>query len=69
MPDRVNGEEIARQVDAMNAGANDRSLRLAAVARFREQLAELADSVAWLADDAARRHLTDRIADLLKRLS
>ncbi len=68
VPDRVDGEEIARQLDAMTAEIHDRSLGLAAVARVRERLTDLADRVAWLSDDAARRHLTDRIGDLLNRL-
>ena len=68
VPDRVDGEEIARQLDAIAAGLKDRSLSLAAVARFREQLGTLADSAAWLADEPARRHLVDRIGELLRRL-
>jgi MoxR-like ATPase len=68
VPDRVDGEEIARQLDAMNAETHDRSLGLAALARFRERLTDLADRVAWLPDDAPRRHLNDRIGEMLKRL-
>ena len=68
VPDRVDGEEIARQLDAIAAEIHDRSLGLAAVARLREQLADLADRAAWLADDAARRHLANRIGELLKRV-
>ena len=68
VPDRVDGEEIARQLDAISAEIRDRSLGLAAMARLRERLADLADRAAWLADDAARRHLTERIGELLKRL-
>lgn len=68
VPDRVDGEEIARQLDAMNAETRDRSLGLAALARFRERLTDLADRVAWLPDDAPRRHLNDRIGEMLKRL-
>jgi MoxR-like ATPase len=68
VPNRVNGEEIASQLDAIASGLKDRSLSLAAVARFREQLGTLADSAAWLADEAARRHLVDKIGELLRRL-
>jgi len=68
VPDRVDGEEIARQLDAMSAEIRDRSLGLAALARLRERLTDLADRVAWLTDDAVRRHLTDRIGEILKRL-
>jgi MoxR-like ATPase len=68
VPDRVDGEEIARQIDAMSAEVRGSSLGLAALARLRERLTDLADRVAWLSDDAARRHLTDRIGEILKRV-
>jgi MoxR-like ATPase len=68
VPDRVDGEEIASQIDAMSAEVRGRSLGLAALARLRERLTDLADRVAWLSDDAARRHLTDRIGEILKRV-
>jgi MoxR-like ATPase len=68
VPSSVNGEEIARQLDVIAAGLKDRSLSLAAVARFREQLGTLADSAAWLADLPARQHLVDKIGELLRRL-
>jgi MoxR-like ATPase len=68
VPDRVDGEEIARQIDAMSAEVRGPSLGLAALARLRERLTDLADRVAWLSDDAARRHLTERIGEILKRV-
>ena len=69
VPDRVDGEDVARQLDAVTAEIQERSLGLAAAARIREQLTGLADRIAWLPDDVARRHLTNRIGDLLKRLT
>jgi MoxR-like ATPase len=68
IPNRVDGEEIARQLDVVALGLKDRALSLAAAARFREQLGTLADSAAWLADEPARRHLVDKIGELLRRL-
>jgi MoxR-like ATPase len=68
IPNRVDGEEIARQLDVVALGLKDRALSLAATARFREQLGTLADSAAWLADEPARRHLVDKIGELLRRL-
>ena len=68
VPNRVSGEEIARELDLVAAGLQDRSLSLAAVARFREQLGTIADSAAWLADLSTRRHLVERIGDLLRQL-
>jgi MoxR-like ATPase len=67
-PTRVDGEEIARQIDAIAAGLKERSLSLTAAARFREQLGTLADSAAWLTDEPARRHLVEKIGELLRRL-
>jgi MoxR-like ATPase len=68
VPNRVDGEEIARQLDVIADGLKDRTLSLATAARFREQLGTLADSAAWLADQAVRRHLVDKIGELLRRL-
>jgi len=66
--DHVDGEDLARRLDAAAGEVQSRSLSLAAVARLREQLADIADRAAWLADDAARTHLVNRAGDLLKRL-
>jgi MoxR-like ATPase len=68
VPDRVDGNEIARQLDAVATEIDDRSRGLLAVARTREHLAALADRVAWLPDEPARRHLNDRIGELLKKM-
>jgi MoxR-like ATPase len=68
VPEQVDGEDLARRLDAAAGELQARSLSLAAVARLREQLAEIADRAAWLADDAARKHLGQRAGDLLKRL-
>jgi MoxR-like ATPase len=68
VPDRVDGEDVARQLDVVTTEIQARPLGLAATARLRERLTDLADRVPWLPDDAARRHLTNRIGDLLKRL-
>src|SRR5262249_45072305 len=51
--DHVDGEDLARRLDAAAGEVQSRSLSLAAVARLREQLADIADRAAWLADDAA----------------
>ena len=66
VPDRVDAEELARRLEAVATEVQSRSPSLAAMARLREQLAELSDRVAWVADDSARKHLANRVADLLK---
>ncbi len=68
VPDRVDPEELARQLDDLAGEVQSRSLSLAALARAREQLAELSDRAAWVADDDARKHLANRVGDLLKRI-
>jgi MoxR-like ATPase len=68
LPSRADGEEIARQLDAITLEIQDRTLGLAAMARLRERLAELSDQAAWLTQDEPRKHLTTRVRDLLKRL-
>jgi MoxR-like ATPase len=68
VPDRVDAEEIARRLDGIADEIQSRSLSLAAVARLRERLADLSDHTAWLADDAPRRHLIERVGDLIRRL-
>ena len=69
LPDRVDAEEIARRLDAVEQEMQDhRSLGLAAIARLRERLAELSDRAAWVNEDAPRAHLAGRVRELLKRL-
>ncbi len=66
--DRVDAEQIARELDVMNDEVRADKPGLAALARLRERLASLSDQTAWLADEPLRRHLQDRIGDLLGRL-
>ncbi|MEJ7680220.1 MAG: hypothetical protein WKG06_20670 [Segetibacter sp.] len=68
LPGRVDGEELARQLDAAEAESRAGTLGLAAVARLRDRVADLADRAAWVDDDAARAHLLGRTAGLLKRI-
>ncbi|QDV35067.1 AAA family ATPase [Tautonia plasticadhaerens] len=71
-PDRVDAEDLARQLDQAEAqlrAPDGRPLGLAAAARLRERLAELSDRAAWVGDDAARRHLMGRVSELTGRLT
>src|SRR4051812_25701061 len=69
-PGRVDGEEVARQIEAAEAEseANAGTIGLAGVARLRERVADLADRAAWVPDEAARAHLLGRTEQLLRRL-
>lgn len=66
--EKVDGEALARQLEAAESESRASGLSLAAVARLRERVAELSDRAAWLADGAARSHLMDRAGQLLDRL-
>jgi MoxR-like ATPase len=67
-PERVDGEELARQLDALDQELAADHHSLTALARLRERIADLADRAAWVTDDASRRYLLERTGSLLKRL-
>jgi MoxR-like ATPase len=66
-PERVDGEQLARELAEVEAGMNGKA-SLAELARLREQVARVADRASWVADESARRHLTERASDLLQRI-
>ncbi len=68
VPDSVDAEDLARQIDAIEAGLHGSSTTLAELARLREQVGALADRAAWVGDEKARKHLIDRVAKLLARV-
>jgi hypothetical protein len=67
-PDRVDAEDLARQLDDLARQPDGPPLGLVAAARLRERLAELSDRIAWVPDDAARQHLMGRASELMGRL-
>ncbi len=68
VPERVDGEELAQQLDVVAAELQNGPLSLTSAARLRERVADLADRAAWLPDDSTRGHLLGRTAKLLERL-
>ena len=66
-PERVDGEQLARELTEAEAQLNGKS-SLADLARLREQVARVVDRAAWVGDESARRHLTDRAGTLLQRI-
>jgi MoxR-like ATPase len=68
VPDRVDGEELARQLDAAEHELLADGHSLTVLARLREHVADLADQAAWVDAEDARRHLLTRTAQLLKKL-
>jgi len=68
VPEKVDGEDLARQLDALEKELAGSSRSLAALARLREQTAGIADRSAWVPDVSARKHLLDRANKLLQRI-
>ncbi len=69
VPEVVDAEDVARQLDALEAGLEGgRAPTLAALAGAREHAAALGDRAAWVASADDRRRLLDRVARLLETL-
>jgi len=68
VPERVDPEDLARQIEAIEESLEARDLSVAGHARLRERLAGLTDQIAWVADDANRKYLVDRSKKLLDQL-
>lgn len=68
VPERVDGEKIAKQFDEVDSQLKEGNRTLAVLARLREQVNRLADQAAWVADENARRHLLDRASSLLEKI-
>jgi MoxR-like ATPase len=66
--ERVDAEDLAEQLDAIESELTIDSHSLLALTRLRERVADLADRAAWIVEDAARKHLLERSGELLKRL-
>jgi MoxR-like ATPase len=66
--ERVDGEELARQLDALELEVDVPDNTLTALARLRERVTDLTDRAAWVADEADRNHLLKRGGQLLRRL-
>ena len=64
----ADGEELARQLDAVEQQLHDKTLSLTALGRLKERIADLADQAAWLADAKSRNFLLDRARSCLERL-
>jgi MoxR-like ATPase len=66
--EHVDGEDVARQLDAVEQELAGGGHSLLALARLRERLADLGDRAAWVPDEQARKHLLERSARLLQRV-
>ncbi len=68
LPERVDAEDLAREIDELTAELNLEGLGLVALARLRERVGNLSDRAAWVTDDNTRKHLLGRTAGLMERL-
>jgi MoxR-like ATPase len=64
----VDGEQIARQLDAVANELKDGPMSLSAVARLKERVTDLADRAAWVGDRKSRDFLVTRARQFLERL-
>jgi MoxR-like ATPase len=62
------GEDLARQLDAVEQQLKGGKLTLSAVARLKERVTDLADQAAWLGDSESRGHLLERTRKCLEEL-
>jgi hypothetical protein len=62
------GEELARQLDAVEQQLADKTLNLTALARLKDRLADVADQAAWLSEPNVRKHLLERTRQCLERM-
>jgi MoxR-like ATPase len=68
VPEAVDPEELARQLDSVEATISDGPKSLAELARIREQIGGIADRAGWVGEEKPRRHLLDRVGRLLDRI-
>jgi len=68
VPERVDAEDLARQLEAAEGELGAGPASLAGLARLRDRVAAIADRAAWVGDDPARRHLLERSTRLLERI-
>jgi MoxR-like ATPase len=68
VPEKVDGEELARHLEEVEKELQEKTLSLARLATLRERVSDLADRAAWVSDERQRKHLLDRTAPLLEKL-
>ncbi len=66
--DRVDAEEVAREIESLDTQINQGGLSLSGIARAKERLYGLADQLSWVPEPAARDQLLTRTRSLIERL-
>ncbi len=67
-PERVDPEELARELEAAEKDLANGPLKLVDAARLRERVQAVADRAAWVPDPTGRDHLLARAATVLGKL-
>ena len=65
---RIDAEELAKQLDAIEQELAQKELTLAGIGRLKERVADVADQAAWLADNNGRTHILERTRKFVDRL-
>jgi MoxR-like ATPase len=65
---QVDGDELAKQLDAVEQQLEQKNLNLIALSRLKERVADVADQAAWLTDAKGRTHLLERTRKCMERL-
>ena len=65
---QVDGDELAKQLDAVEQQLDQKNLNLTALSRLKERVADLADQAAWITDSKGRTHLLERTRKCMDRL-
>jgi MoxR-like ATPase len=68
VPEHVDPEELARQIEALEKNLEGHDISVAARARLRERLAGLVDQIAWVSEEESRKYLLDRTKEIQEQL-
>jgi len=68
VPEAVDAEDLARQLEAAEREIAEGPTSLASLARLREHVGAIADRAAWVGEDLARKHLLERVARVLAKV-
>ena len=68
VPEAVDPEDLARQLESAEKEVDRGPTALAALARLRDHVGAIADRAAWVGDEQPRKHLLERVARLLARV-
>jgi MoxR-like ATPase len=67
-PEKVDPEELAKQLDSIESSLSSNSASLIELARLREQTQAINDRTAWVPDAISRDHLLKRVRELQERI-